>query len=202
MITIVNGSSRIGSESSRIADYICKRILVLGLETEVEIISLEGNPIPLWSEHQNFDDPRLAYLKFALCALENSSAVIVVAPEWNGSTTPDLKNLFHYCSAKHLGHKPALIVGVSSGSGGAYVVAELKTFSVKNSYLVYIPNYVIVRNSKCELLDDPLDIEGENSSKLSKRLDHSLRVLKAYQKSLSAIRESEGFDIFRYQYGM
>ena len=49
----------------------------------------------------------------------------VVSPEWNGMVPSMLTNFFLLCSNNELAHKPGLLVGVSSGTGGSYPVAEL-----------------------------------------------------------------------------
>jgi len=47
-----------------------------------------------------------------------------------------------------LGHKPALIVAVSSGDGGAYPVSELRMSSYKNNRLCYIPEQVALKSMR------------------------------------------------------
>ena len=37
-----------------------------------------------------------------------------MTPEWAGMVTPGLKNLLLFATSKEVGHKPALVVGVSS----------------------------------------------------------------------------------------
>ena len=44
-IAIVSGSSRKDSESLRVAKYLAERI-----DLETDLISLEGNPLDLWSD--------------------------------------------------------------------------------------------------------------------------------------------------------
>ena len=56
-----------------------------------------------------------------------------------------------------LGHKPALIVTVSSADGGAYPVAELRMSSYKNNRICYLPEHVILRNVERILNDDAKD---------------------------------------------
>ena len=70
-----------------------------------------------------------------------------MTPEWNGMATPAIKNFFLYFSSSVLFHKPALIVTVSAGHGGAYPVIELRSSGYKNTKLCYIPEHVIIREA-------------------------------------------------------
>ena len=58
-----------------------------------------------------------------------------------------LKNFF-LLAGSTLAHKPAMIVGVSSGRGGRYPIAELRSSSYKNTKVVYVPDHLYI--DKCE----------------------------------------------------
>ncbi|WP_188152122.1 NADPH-dependent FMN reductase [Teredinibacter waterburyi] len=200
MISLISGSSRANSESRRFADYLSNRVLKLNLAKQTNIISLENSPIPLWSEHASSLSSPDNFLAKSMRILEQAESVVIVAPEWNGSTSPDLRNFLHYCTPKQLAHKPALIVAISSGQGGAYVIAELKSFTNKNNSLVYIPGHIIVRQSPTLCLNE--ETVSEVNSKLIQRIDHSLKMLAIYSSNMNSIRETNLIDLNRYSYGM
>ena len=50
-----------------------------------------------------------------------------------------LLNIFLLCGNGEFSHKPGLIVSVSSGNGGAYPIAELRSSSYKNTHIMWIP---------------------------------------------------------------
>ncbi len=69
-----------------------------------------------------------------------------VSARMRSSVPAGLKNFFLMFSRFELGHKPAMIVAVSSGDGGAYPVAELRMSSYKNNRICYIPEQLNLRN--------------------------------------------------------
>jgi hypothetical protein len=113
---------------------------------------------------------------------------------------PGLKNFFLLCSAADVGHKPALIVSVSSGIGGSYPITELRISSYKNTRIVYIPEHVIIRNVE-ELLHGD-SAAGERDESTRSRVGYALRVLKEYASALKGVRESGVIDHKSFPFGM
>jgi multimeric flavodoxin WrbA len=132
--------------------------------------------------------------------LRESDALVVVAPEWAGMVPPGLKNFFLLCATKEVGHKPALIVSVSSGVGGTYPVAELRVSSYKNNRLVYIPEHVIIRNVGESLHGD--EPANDRDRDLRRRLHHALGILIEYGKALGQVRASGVVDYKEFPFGM
>ena len=133
-ISIISGSHRNPSQSEKIGRFIESM-----LQNEFEGIDpflylLADNPLPLWDQSIWEQDEtwakRLAPLKEQF---SNSDAFVIIAPEWHGQAPAGLKNFFLMFNRFELGHKPAYIVGVSSSTGGAYPVAELRMSSYKNN---------------------------------------------------------------------
>ncbi len=190
-ITIISGSHRIGSQSRKVADHIQRVLLDSGLASRAEVFSLEGNPLPLWDEGVWEGDPqweaRLAPLRELLQA---SDGFVVISPEWHGQVPAGLKNFFLLAGRNELGHKPALIVTVSAGDGGAYPVAELRMSSYKNNRILYIPEQVIVRHVERVLNPDPADNDAESDAWYRARIRWSLEILCAYARALKPVRES------------
>ncbi len=198
-IVIVAGSHRENSESERVARFVEQQLPALGAQGS--IVSLAGNPLPLWDESVWSGDEKWKDLWSPISTtLRESEALVVVAPEWAGMVPPALKNFFLLCSTREVGHKPALIVSVSSGVGGSYPVAELRVSSYKNNRLVYIPEHVIIRNvGEC--------LHGEESSSdrdrdIRKRLNHGLGILLEYGKALAQVRASGVVDYKEFPFGM
>jgi NAD(P)H-dependent FMN reductase len=198
-IAIVAGSHRPNSESERVGRFIADRLQVLGAQGT--LISLAGNPLPLWDESVWSGGEEWKKLWGPISStLRESEALVVVAPEWAGMVPPALKNFFLLCSTREVGHKPALIVSVSSGVGGTYPVAELRVSSYKNNRLVYIPEHVIIRNvSQCLHGDEP---SSERDKDTRKRLSHGLGILVEYGKALAHVRASGVVDYEEFPFGM
>ena len=198
-VAIISGSHRTESQSARVAAYIAGE--VSAAKGNPTIISLSGNPLPLWDEGVWGDDPKWQKVWGPISAqLKNSDALVIVSPEWAGMVPPGLKNFMLLCSTADVGHKPALIVSVSSGVGGTYPVAELRTSSYKNNRLVYIPEHVIVRNVEEMLHGDAPAHERDEATR--SRMRYGVKVLGEYAKALTLVRESGVVDHKSFPFGM
>ena len=200
-IAIISGSHREGAQSLKVAAFIEGQLQADGIEAE--ILSLSGNPLPLWDEKVWEDDPawqeRLAPWRESLAA---SDAFVVIAPEWHGQVPAGLKNFFLLFGQAELGHKPALIVAVSAGDGGAYPVAELRMSSYKNNRLCYIPEQVIVRHVEQVLNDSPADNDARSDAYYRERIVWALGILREYARALKGVRESGVTATERFRNGM
>ena len=113
-----------------------------------------------------------------------------------------LKNFFLLFNKYELGHKPALIVAVSSGSGGAYPVAELRMSSYKNNRLCYIPEHVIIRDVEKVFNQDAKDNDERSDTFYKNRLNWSLEILLGYGKALKSMRETTNIHHEKFANGM
>ena len=199
-IAIVAGSHRREAESARVARYLEQELKKLGI-SDTYLLSLSGNPLPLWDEDVWSGDEKWKALWGPISnELKTSDALVVVSPEWSGMVPPGLKNFFLLCGADVLAHKPGLIVTVSAGAGGSYPVTELRISSYKNTRLCYIPDHVIVRNVGQMLHGD--QASDEHDAALRGRIAYSLRVLVEYAKALRLVRDSSVIDLKTFPYGM
>ncbi|KPJ94830.1 MAG: flavoprotein [Gammaproteobacteria bacterium SG8_15] len=201
-IAIISGSHREKAESLKVARVI-QQYLDDGICDESWLFSLSGNPLPLWDQGVWDGDPqwkeRLTPIREQLAS---SDGFVVISPEWHGQVPAGLKNFFLLFGKNELGHKPAMIVTVSSGDGGAYPVAELRMSSYKNSRICYIPEHVILRKVEKVLNDDPADNDERSDSYYRERLQWSLKILKEYAVALKQVRESGVTATDKFKNGM
>ena len=200
-ITIISGSHRRQAQSLKVAEFIRGQLREKGVEASV--LSLSGNPLPLWDEGVWEGDPawhqRLAPWREQLAA---SDGFVVISPEWHGQVPAGLKNFFLLFGRAELGHKPALIVAVSSGDGGAYPVAELRMSSYKNNRLCYIPEQVIVRHVE-QVLNAAMEDNDMRSDKFYRqRISWALDILRQYAVALKGVRESGVAESDQFRNGM
>jgi NAD(P)H-dependent FMN reductase len=189
-ISIISGSHRDPSQSEKVARHI-EKALQQEQGVDTWLYTLADNPLPLWDQSLWEDNPewneRLAPIREQLTS---SDGFVVVSPEWHGQVPAGLKNFFLLFNRFELGHKPAMIVAVSSADGGAYPVAELRMSSYKNNRICYIPEQVIVRNVEKVLNDKAEDNNQEADSYFRERISWSLGILKAYAEAMKPMRES------------
>lgn len=197
MITIIVGSMRQDSQSLKVGCYISNRLCSDDFKQHVNMISLRELNLPLWNE-EHFNE-NIAWQSVSQ-KLQESSAFVIITPEWDGMASPALKNFFNYCKNNELFHKPALLVAVSAGQGGSYPVAELRMSSYKNTRICYIPEHVLVRRVE-EILnhDSPVD---EDDRLIRDRIDFALNVLGSYREALAPLQEQQFLFNTYFQNGM
>ena len=199
-ITLISGSHRSYSQSSRVAAFLADEIQKAGHTADV--VDLAKTPLPLWDEGVWAGTGHAAEAWAPIKPrLKVADAVIIIAPEWNGTAPAALKNFFHFVSSEEFAHKPGLLVSVTSGgTNGAYPIAELRMTSSKNNKLVYVPDHLIVRNVGQILSDNPEDEGGD--AYMRERAIYSLELLYAYAEALKPIRESALWHSDKFRYGM
>ncbi len=107
-------------------------------------------------------------------------------PEYGGMATPNAKNIFLLCGNGELAHKPGLIVSVSSGNGGSYPIAELRSSSYKNTHIMWIPENIIIRN--VEEFNE--NAHGNSIPEwLDSRINYVLNLFIDYVHNMKPIRE-------------
>lgn len=202
-ISIISGSHRKVSQSEKVARYIQQTLESQGICENTWLFSLAGNPLPLWDETIWEDNPdwnqRLGPISSELAS---SDGFVVISPEWHGQVPSGLKNFFLMWGKGELAHKPALIVTVSSGDGGAYPVAELRMSSYKNNRICYIPEQIIVRKVETVLNEDPQRNNLEADTYFRERIGYALNILKQYALALEQVRASGATDRSKFKNGM
>lgn len=201
-ITVISGSHREQAQTLKVAKVV-KGMLDDGICEETHLISLSGNPLPLWDEGiWDGDEEWNKLLDPVRAELASSDAFVVCTPEWHGQVPAGLKNFFLLFGKSELGHKPAMIISVSAGDGGAYPVAELRMSSYKNSRLCYIPEHVIVRHVEQVLNEKEADNNESSDSYYRERMGWALNILKAYAVGLQHVRDSGVTETEKFGNGM
>lgn len=188
---IISGSHRINSQSIKVSKWLAAALAEKG--SQADILELAGSDIPLWDEAAwNPTSDLSKQMGPYLDRVTAADAFIIVAPEWAGMAPAALKNFLLYVASKHAAHKPVLLVGVSSGRGGTYPVAELRGSGFKNNRIICIPDHLIVQFAEGVMNTPALDDGSEADQFIKKRAVYSLGVLLAYAKALKGMREETG----------
>ena len=186
-ISVIAASHRENSESKRVAKIIASKLTVLDKSIKPIMIDLASSNLPLWTPEKkksagiwgkawdNISD-----------TLNNSSGFILVVPEYGGMATPQSKNLFLLCDKGELAHKPGLIIAISSGSGGAYPISELRSSSYKNTHIMWIPENLIIRSVEQFL---PGKHGNDIPEWIDSRVDYCLKFLLAYSENMKPLRK-------------
>jgi NAD(P)H-dependent FMN reductase len=200
--TIISGSHRKDSQSTRVGHYLAEQLKTKGQTTS--LIDLGNTELPFWDEGL-WAEERPESWKKALepvnKELAKADSIVIIAPEYSGMTPARLKNFFLVVDSSHLAYKPALIVGVSAGRGGAYPVAELRMSSYKNTKLHYIPDHLIIRDVGKVLHNDTETLDERSDTYIRDRIDWTLDMLLLHSKT-NPVRESDLRNNEKYAYGM
>ena len=202
-ISIISGSHRKSSQSEKVARFIQQTLEDESICDQTWLFRLAENPLPLWDESiwEGKADWKQK-LDPISGELASSDGFVVISPEWHGQAPSGLKNFFLMWGKGELAHKPALIVTVSSGDGGAYPVAELRMSSYKNNRICYIPEQIIVRNVETVLNEDPQQNNPQADGYFRERIGYALNILKEYAQALGQVRASGATDLGKFKNGM
>ena len=198
---IIIGSHRNQSQSAKVAGYAQKSLTAMNSSSQFYTVDLSKKPLPLWDEGVWSGDEAWKSVWGPIAAeLKTCDGFVVMAPEYAGMVPAALKNFFLLAGRDELGHKPGLIVGVSSGLGGSYPVAELRMSSYKNSRLNWIPDHLIVRHAEKVLNGDVS--QSDEDTFMRSRFDYCLRLLEQYGKALALVRGSGVVDYKNHPNGL
>lgn len=186
-ISIISASHRINSQSKKISSFIKDNLFKMDSEIDINILDLAEADLPLWSPEKKDGNGIWGENWNSISSnLDESDGFILVVPEYGGMATPAAKNIFLLCGNGEFAHKPGLIVSISSGTGGAYPISELRSSSYKNTHLMWIPENIIVRNVE----EFNPGNHGKNIPEwLDNRIDYVLKLFLTYASSMKSIRE-------------
>ena len=186
-ISIIAASHREKSQSKRISDFLFKKLLNMQPNLNIFSLDLGTTSLPLWStEKKNSKGVWGKTWKTISDNFDKSDGFILVVPEYGGMATPAAKNIFLLCGNGELTHKPGLIVSVSSGNGGAYPIAELRSSSYKNTHIMWIPENIIIRNVE----EFNPGTHGDSiPGWLDSRIDYVLKLFLAYVLNMKPLRK-------------
>jgi NAD(P)H-dependent FMN reductase len=198
---LIIGSHRPQSQSAKVADRAIEFLREIHPETQIFRLELAKAGIPMWDEGVWDGDLEWKKIWDPIAAqLQSCDGFVVVSPEYSGMVPAALKNFFLLAGKEEVGHKPGLIVAVSSGRGGAYPVVELRMSSYKNTRINWIPEHMIVRN--CENVLNHREGHSEDDKFARVRLTYCLKVLCEYAKALKQVRSSGVLDYTNHPNGL
>ena len=185
------GSHRENSQSLKVAKWLAYETVHKDQSYETDIIDLAAENIPMWDQAAwNKDSDLTQLIKPFQERVSIADSIVLIAPEWGGMVPAALKNFLLYISAAHAAHKPALIVGVSSGRGGTYPISELRMSGYKNNHMTYIPEHLIVQHVE-QVMNDPETQSGEQADQyIKQRASYTLGVLMSYASALKSMRDN------------
>jgi chromate reductase len=118
-IAIISGSARTNNNTIRVAKAIQR---VLSSAHQVTIIDFIHYDIPLMAQGGMNAAALTPFQSGLIQAIDEAHVVVMISPEYNWSTTPEILNMLHYLPNKPFqdlfNNKVFAFVGVSTGKGG------------------------------------------------------------------------------------
>lgn len=185
-IAVISGSQRANSNSLKVSRLICNLLTKKKLNSY--LISLEEEPLPFWNEDiDTSESPSNRAWTPIKKELRECEGLVIVTPEWNGTATPALKNFLQYCGLDEVGHKPGLIVSITTGLSGTYPITDIKLSTNKNNRLCFLPENMVIKNVH-KFLDDIDGCTSPITKDLLSRLEYCLTLLQGYSEALTSLR--------------
>ena len=127
-IEIVSGSPRQNSTTFRLALHLQKKLQETG-EHKAGILDVRAHPLPLLQTVFTNVDEAPAEFKELAHRMFTAEGFIIVTPEYNGSYSPAMQNMFDHFPKQH--HKPFGLVTASPGAlGGVRAAMQLQQFTL------------------------------------------------------------------------
>lgn len=156
-IEIISGSPRTASLTHRLALHL-HRYLMENTDHEIGLIDIRENGLPPIQKVFISADAAPAPYKELAARMFEAQAFILVSPEYNGSYTPDLKNLLDHFPKQ--GRKTfALATGSPGALGGIRAAMQLQQlvyalFGIGSPYLLITPQIDKKMDAEGHLLDE------------------------------------------------
>lgn len=151
-IEIVSGSPRQHSNTHRVALHLYK-LLKEKTEHDIGLLEVRNYPLPLLQKVFASIEETPAQFKELAQRMFGADAFVVVTPEYNGSYSPAMQNMFDHFPKQH--HKAFGLVTAATGPlGGMRAAMQLQQFTmalfgVPSPYMLLTP-----------LVDKKFDAEG------------------------------------------
>lgn len=198
-IICIAGSPRTGSQSLKVARWLCGEVERLGAEITLVDLHQEALSIDYDEVTQETGSDYERWRKIS-AQLEEADGYLVVTPEWNGMPTGALMAFFAYVK-KEMSYKPVYVCSVTSGvRGGSNPIGFLKGAMNKNSYHIVLPEYLIVRDVEHAM--NSQEPENDNDSYTRERAQYGLEALLKSAELLQPLREWAKTKIDIYSSGM
>ena len=181
-LLVISGSHRKNSQTAKVAKYINDNKNSFKHSKHIDLCELD---LPFWDAASDYKTDSPVWRNVAE-QINEADALILMTPEWAGTASPLIKNLLLMSDLADTAHKPVMLVGTSSGISGAYPVAELRMNALKNTKLIPVPDYLIVR-----YIDQVLNSEeaiDEHDTNLRERISYCLEMLNSYAQAMLPVR--------------
>ncbi len=163
-ICIISGSARSNNNTIRVAKAIAQRTQQLG--HAVQLVDFVGYDIPLINQGEINPEAFTPFQKDLTQGMRDAQAIIIITPEYNWSTTPEILNWLHRFGdrkfADLFNEKVFATVGVSTGKGGKAPAIHLHSILNKIISFTNLDSIVSARIFESHFTKEVLDDQGNS----------------------------------------
>lgn len=173
-IAILSGSARANNNTLRVGKAIQQRFI--RLEQDTALVDFRQYDIPLINQGNISPHQFTEFQQHLADTMRTAHIVILITPEYNWSTTPEILNFLHRFGSRELrdlfNEKVFATVGVSTGKGGKAPALHLHTILNKIISFTDLNSFVSSKIFESHYTKDVLDEDGNSLG--NERFDEGL----------------------------
>jgi chromate reductase, NAD(P)H dehydrogenase (quinone) len=183
-IAILSGSARANNNTLRVGKAIQQRLIAL--EHDTALVDFQQFDIPLINQGSITEETFTTFQSHLASSMQQADAVILITPEYNWSTTPEILNFLHRLGERKFSalfnEKVFATVGVSTGKGGKAPALHLHSILNKIISFTDLDTFVSSKIFESHYTKDVLDENGNSlgnhlfDAGLNDFIDYTLRM--------------------------
>jgi chromate reductase len=167
-IAILSGSARANNNTLRVGKALDSQFRHLGHETT--IVDFQHYDIPLINQGAVDQTVFTPFQHELANAMHAANVIIIITPEYNWSTTPEILNFLHRFGDRKFKHlfdeKVFATIGVSTGKGGKAPALHLHSILNKIISFTDLDSFVSAKIFESHYTKDVLDEDGKSSGNM------------------------------------
>lgn len=189
-IAILSGSARANNNTIRVGKAIQLRLNTLGHTTS--LVDFQHYDIPLINQGPVIESAFTSFQQQLADAMKEAQAIILITPEYNWSTTPEILNFLHRLGDRAFKRlfeeKVFATVGVSTGKGGKAPALHLHTILNKIISFTDLNSFVSAKIFESHFTKEVLNESGNSlgnaqyDAGLDDFIQYTLRVTQRWNK--------------------
>lgn len=188
-ICIISGSARLNNNTIRVGKALQR---LLKSTHNISLIDFQQYDIPLINQGNINTDALTSFQKQLLGSMQEAQVIIIISPEYNYTTTPEILNMLHRLGDRNFKYlfdnKVFAFAGVSTGKGGKTPALHLTSILNKIISYLNLDSFVSARFFESHFTKEVLDEEGNSKGNeiydagLNDFVSYTLRMAQRWEK--------------------
>jgi chromate reductase, NAD(P)H dehydrogenase (quinone) len=192
-IAILSGSARANNNTIRVGKALANKLTAQG--NKIGLVDFQQYDIPLINQGPVAEEFFTPFQQTLADVMIGAHLIIIITPEYNWSTTPEILNFLHRFGdkkfAKLFDEKVFATVGVSTGKGGKAPALHLHTILNKIISFTGLQSIVSAKIFESHFTKEVLDEEGNSlgnelyDAGLNDFVTYTLAIAERWNKAVS-----------------